>query len=64
MNRELLPLRKILSIGFFGGLFIAGSTALYCFYLGDPISLFNFMFLFLGNALWMSLAFRFKYTKN
>ncbi|WP_157514609.1 hypothetical protein [Mangrovimonas sp. TPBH4] len=64
MKRELLPLRKIVSIGFWGGLFIAGSTALYCFYIDDPISLGHFIFLFLGNGLWLSLAFRYKYTKN
>jgi hypothetical protein len=65
MEREPLPLKKVILTGVLNGLFFALFMAgYYHFFTDDPFSLLMFVFHFTFFGFFMALSFRYKYNKK
>lgn len=64
MKRELLPLKKLVLNGLIFGLFFGTMMAIFDYVNNEPFSIYQFLFYSIAYGFFMSLAFRYKYTKE
>ena len=64
MNRVLLPIKSIIRIGLFNGLFFVVTMATFDYVSNEPLSIPKFLFHAFFFGLAMAIAFRYKYTKK
>ncbi|MDH7912581.1 hypothetical protein [Winogradskyella sp. SYSU M77433] len=64
MEREKLPLNILIRNGILFGVFFAVIMALFDFFNHKPFSVKQFIFYAISYGFFMSLAFRYKYTKK
>ncbi|MFC0604389.1 hypothetical protein [Winogradskyella pulchriflava] len=64
MDREPLPLRKIIINGIINGLAFALLMAGYDYFTDEPFSFSKFIFHFVTFGFFMAISFRYKYGKK
>nr|WP_321226401.1 hypothetical protein [uncultured Psychroserpens sp.] len=64
MKKEKLPLKTVITNGIVCGFFYAIIVAIKDIYDGEPLSVIKYVLHFFAFGVFMTAAFRYKYTKD